>query len=117
MIRLAFHRCGIPVYLSGTEDILQKSVISTVLSAMEAALGGFDQRAVMRYLRSVLSPVEPDLCDLVENYAFCWGIRGKKWQEKWTNHPDGLSAIFTHLGSLALIGREKLVQNAYYQRR
>ena len=94
LVELAFHRCGIPVYLSGTEDILQKSVISTVLSAMDAALGGFEQRSVLRYLRSVLSPVEPDVCDLVENYAICWGIRGKRWQEKWTYHPDGLSGIF-----------------------
>ena len=94
MVRLAFHRCGIPEYLSGTEDILQKSVISTVLSAMDAALGGFEQRSVLRYLRSVLSPVEPDLCDFVENYAIIWGIRGKKWLEEWKNHPDGLSGIW-----------------------
>ena len=94
MVRLAFHRCGIPEYLSGTEDILQKSVISTVLSAMEAALGGFEQRSVLRYLRSVLSPVEPDLCDFVENYAVIWGIRGKKWMEIWKNHPDGLSGVW-----------------------
>ena len=94
LVNLAFHRCGIPVYLSGTEDILQKSVISTVLSAMDAALGGFEQRSVLRYLRSVLSPVEPDICDLVENYAICWGIRGNRWQDNWTYHPDGLSGIF-----------------------
>ena len=102
LVELAFHRCAIPVYLSGTEDILQKSVISTVLSAMDAALGGFEQRSVLRYLRSVLSPVEPDLCDLVENYAFCWNIRGKRWQEKWTKHPDGLSASFDEASILRL---------------
>ena len=94
LAQLAFHRCGIPLYLSGTEDILQKSVISTVLSAMDAALGGYDQRAVLRYLRSVLSPVPPDVCDLVENYAIVWGVRGKRWQEVWTYHPDGLSGVF-----------------------
>ena len=92
LVNLAFRRCGIPVYLSGTEDILQKSVIATVISAMDAALGGFDQRDVMRYLRSVLSPVDPDTCDLMENYAITWGIRGNRWQTAWENHPDGLSA-------------------------
>ena len=95
LITLAFHRCGIPVYLSGNEEILQKSVISTVLSAMEAALGGFEQRSVLRYLRSVLSPMEPDTCDLIENYAVIWGIHGKKWLEEWKNHPEGLAGIFT----------------------
>ena len=108
MVELAFHRCGIPVYLSGTEDILQKSVISTVLSAMDAALGGFEQRSVLRYLRSVLSPVEPDVCDLVENYAIVWGIRGSRWQEKWVYHPDGLSGVFDEEST----GRLQLINNA-----
>ena len=94
LAELAFHRCGIPVYLSGTEDILQKSVITTVLAAMDAALGNFEQRDVLRYLRSVLSPVDPDTCDLVENYAIVWGIRGTRWSEQWKNHPEGLSGIW-----------------------
>ena len=95
LVNLAFHRCNIPVYLSGTEDILGKSVISTVLSGLDAALGGFEQRSVLRYLRTVLSPLDPDTCDLVENYAVIWGIRGSKWLEDWTGHPEGLSGIWT----------------------
>ena len=95
LVNLAFHRCGIPIYLSGTEEILQKSVISTVLAGMEAALGGFEQRAVLRYLRSVLSPLDADTCDEIENYTVIWGIRGTKWLENWTNHPEGLSGIWS----------------------
>ena len=94
-VKLAFHRCGIPVYLSGTEDILEKSVISTVLSALDAALRGFEQRDVLRYLRSVLSPLDQDICDLVENYAVIWGIRGSRWTDEWTWHPEGLSGVRT----------------------
>lgn len=87
---LVFHRCGIPVYRSGTDDILQKSVISSVLCAMDAALGGFERKDVLRYLRSALSPLDPDLCDRVENYAIVWGIRGNRWLTPWENHPEGL---------------------------
>ena len=90
LAELVFHRFHIPVYRSGTEEILQESVISTVLSALDAVFGGFDQRSVLRYLRSALSPLEPDVCDLVENYAIIWGIRGQKWLRPWENHPDGL---------------------------
>lgn len=90
-MRLVFRRCGIPIYQSGTEDILQKSVIATVLSAMEAALGGFEQRDVLRYLKSVLSPVDIDTCDRMENYIITWGIRGKAFNRPWENHPDGMS--------------------------
>ena len=91
LVDLIFSRFHIPVYRSGTEDILQKSVIHTVLTAMEAALSGFEQRSTMRYLRSALSPLDPDTCDLVENYAVVWGIRGSKWTTPWENHPEGLS--------------------------
>ena len=111
LVDLAFRRCGIPVYLSGKEDILQKSVISTVLSAMDAALGGFEQRAVLRYLRSVLSPVRPDVCDQLENYAITWGIRGIKWQEEWVNHPDGLSAVWTEHSRLHLETMNRIREN------
>lgn len=91
LVDLIFHRFHIPVYQAGTEEILQKSVINTVLTALDAALTGFDQRSVLRYLRSALSPLDPDTCDLVENYAIIWGIRGKGWETDWEFHPDGLS--------------------------
>lgn len=95
VIGLVFRRLGIPVYLSGTEDILNKSAITTVLAALEAALGGFEQKAVLRYLRSVLSPIGAEICDLVENYAIIWGITGKRWMEPFENHPEGLSGVWT----------------------
>ena len=95
IIHMQFERCGIPMYLSGTEDILDKTVIATVLSALDAALTGFEQRDVLRYLKSVLSPLDPDTCDDVENYAVIWGIHGKRWQEQWTQHPDGLSGYWS----------------------
>lgn len=95
LVNLIFPRLQIPVYQSGTEDILQKSMIATVLTAMEAALSDFDQRSVVRYLRSALSGMDPDTCDLLENYAFLWGIRGSRWLQEWENHPDGLGTDWT----------------------
>ncbi len=95
LISLIFSRFHIPVYQSGTEDILQKNVIATVLNALDAALSGFERREVLRYLRSGLSPLDPDTCDLVENYAVVWGIRGQNWLKPWENHPEGLSGEWT----------------------
>ena len=90
LISMIFHRCGIPVYLSGTDDILEKEAVTTILSAMDAAAGDLEQREVLRYLRSVLSPLDPDSCDRLENYAIIWGIQGKMWNKAWQFHPDGL---------------------------
>lgn len=95
LVNLIFPKMHIPVYQSGTEDILQKSMIATVLTALDAALSDFDQRSVVRYLRSALSGMDPDTCDRVENYAFLWGIRGNRWLQEWENHPDGLGVDWT----------------------
>lgn len=89
-VNMVFRRCGIPTYLSGTENILEKSVITTVLSAMDAALGGFEQRDVLRYAKSALSVLTPDEGDQLENYAILWSINGSNWLQEWKFHPGGL---------------------------
>lgn len=85
-----FQRCKLPVYISGTDDILTMPAISAVFSALDAALGGYDQKDVLRYLRSMLSPLETDICDRLENYAIMWSISGNAWTKEWVNHPDGI---------------------------
>lgn len=85
-------RCGIPLYQSGTEDILEMPVISAILIALDAALNGFEQYDVLRYMKSVLSPLNQEICDRVENYCIMWSIDGNRWKEEWTNHPGGLDA-------------------------
>lgn len=90
VLRLVFGKCGIPLYLAGTEEVLQSGVISTLIFALEAALSGLEQRDVLRYLRSTLSPLELDACDEIENYAVIWAVSGKAWTEHWTKHPAGL---------------------------
>ena len=90
-----FELCNIPLYMAGTEDILEKSVISTVLTALEAALGGFDTRDVLRYLKSALSPISLEVCDQLESYALLWNINGRKWLEPWKMHPEGLQEIWS----------------------
>ena len=89
-LNLVFKRCGIPIYQSGKEDILQKSVIHTVISALEAALSGFDKQDVLQYLKSPLSPLDYDTVDRVENYAYMWGINGARWTSDWSFNPEGL---------------------------
>ena len=107
LLEQVFHRFRIPLYQSGTEAILQKSVISTVLAALDAVLGGFEQRSVLRYLRSALSPLAPDLSDQVENYAIIWGIRGQKWVQPWQLHPDGLSGEWNVVSEAKLADLEE----------
>ena len=112
VLELVFHRCRIPLYLAGTEDVLQKSVVSSMLAALDAALGGFEQADVLRYLHSVLSPLEQDLCDRVENYAIVWGVRGGRWLTRWENHPDGLSGQWNDASREEIVLLENARQRA-----
>ena len=92
---MVFRRCRIPAYISGTEDVLKKSVISTVLSAMDTALGGFEQQDVFQYIKSSLTPLNLEMADKIENYARMWGINGSRWLQSWDYHPDGLGVEWT----------------------
>ena len=78
-LNMVLARYNIPVYLSGTEEILDKTVITTVLSAIDAAVSGYDRQDVLRFLRSALSPLNMDECDRLENYAIQWNITGNRW--------------------------------------
>lgn len=94
-LQMLFDRCHIPVYISGTENILDKSVIITVLAALDTALGGFEQQDVLHYLKSILSPLDIAVCDEIENYAILWSINGSQWLSPWENHPNGLGEEWT----------------------
>lgn len=88
-------RSGIPCYQSGTDEVLTNCVMTTILSAMRCALGGYDRKDLMQYIKSVLSPLDMDTCDLLENYTYIWGISGTQWKNPWQNHPKGLGESFT----------------------
>jgi len=106
-INMVFERFSIPVYVSGTEDILEKSVITTVISALDAALSCFEQREVFRYMKSMLSPLSMHQCDKLENYAILWNINGSRWLQDWTNHPGGLGENWTDRASAELASLNK----------
>ncbi len=102
VVEQVFNRMHIPLYQAGVEEILTKTVVATVLSALDAALTDFDQKTVLRFLRSPLSPLSLEEWDEVENYSILWGIRGIKWTKEWTNHPGGLDGKWDETSVLAL---------------
>ena len=95
LLSMVLDNCGIPMYQSGTENILDKTVISTVLSAIDAVVGGFETGDVLRYIKSSLSPLRISQCDQLENYAIIWNISGNRWVNNWENHPKGLGEKWT----------------------
>ena len=112
VFNMILNRYHIPAYLSGTEDILGRSVMTTVLSAIDAAVQGFEQADVLRYLKSPLSPLSVNQCDKVENYVLLWKISGNQWGKEWTNHPEGLSSYWKKEDKARLAELNQLRQTA-----
>ena len=92
-----FHRHGIPAYVSRRSDILEKPVLTLLIGALEAVTGGFDYEDVFRCLKTGMAGITAEECDLLENYAVTWEIRGNKWlrDEDWTANPDGYGRDMT----------------------
>lgn len=107
-IRAEFRRCGIPFYLTGKECVLERPEMHTLLCALEAVLGGFEQTDVLRYFRSSMSPMTLSQCDKLENYVLLWSITGNTWCSEWKNHPSGLGREWTQKSEAELSLLEEL---------
>ena len=97
LLESVFRRDGIPAYISRRSDILEKPVMTLLLSAVDAVTGGFEYEDVFRCLKTGMTSVTEQECDLLENYAIRWEIRGQMWLRDvdWTACPDGYGLEMT----------------------
>ena len=103
-LQTVFARFGIPLYYARRSDILRSSVLTLLLGALDAATGGFEYEDVFRCLKTGLAGLTMEECDILENYALKWEIRGAAWTREapWTAHPDGYGADWTDEASARL---------------
>ena len=96
-LQTAFARFDIPLYYAHRSDILQSGVLTLLLGALDAATGGFEYEDVFRCLKTGLAGLTMDECDILENYALKWALRGASWTREapWAAHPDGYGADWT----------------------
>ena len=97
LLESIFRRDGIPAYISRRSDILEKPVMTLLLSAVDAVTGGFEYEDMFRYLKTGMTGVTEAECDLLENYVIRWDIRGSMWlrDTPWTLNPDGYGMDMT----------------------
>lgn len=93
----ALERYGIPYYTARRRDIATMPEIRLVLSALAVAAYDFQTEDVVAYLRTYLTDLSPDECDPLEEYAYLWKIRGKRWWDDipWNMNPRGFAEEFT----------------------
>ena len=97
LLEAVFRRDGIPAYISRRSDILEKPVLTMLLSAVDAVTGGFEYEDVFRCLKTGMAGITAAECDMLENYVIRWEIRGGMWlrDTDWTASPDGYGAEMT----------------------
>ena len=92
-LRDVFARAGIPAYFTGSADLLRQPMLSALLCALRAAVR-LEYDDVLRYLKSPLSPLDPDACDALERYASFWQVHRTQWLDDWTMHPAGFGTAW-----------------------
>jgi len=94
VIDTVFERYGIPVYLSRRSDILEKPVLTLLTGVLAAISGGYEYEDMFRWLKTRLSGLTAEECDLLENYVLKWEIHGQMWlrDTDWTENPEGYGA-------------------------
>ena len=91
LCREAFKNAGIPCFIDETHSLLMNPFVEFLLSSLEMAQSRFTFDSVFRYLRCGLSGISREETDLLENYAFEMGIRGRKgWEERWLRPAKGM---------------------------
>lgn len=93
----ALERYGIPFYTAKRRDIATMPEIRLVNAALAVAAYDFQTEDVIAYLRTYLTDLSPDECDPVEEYAYLWKIRGRRFRDEmpWNMNPRGFADEFT----------------------
>lgn len=94
-LRAALTAAGLPAYFAGETDLLAKPVIHSVVNCLTAAAGPLDYEDAALYLKSGFPPVSRNSCDLLDDYAYRWNLRGSQWEKPWELHPRGYGEAWT----------------------
>jgi len=91
VVRDVFDRFEIPYFLDARRPI-GRSACGGLARLISGALGAvvYDYRTplVLRYLKSGLVDIDPDLAAQLENYVLAHGIDGRQWLKRWRGRLD-----------------------------
>ncbi len=91
ILETVFRSYGIPLYNSHRSTLTEKPVVTLILGVLDAVSGGFAYEDMFRFLKTGLAGLTPEECDILENYALTWDIRGNLWVQEgdFSAHPRG----------------------------
>ncbi len=91
----ALKKYDIPVFEDSRHSLETKIIVIYILCALTIVSEGFTTDAVLRMLKTFLSPLSEDDISMLENYVLMWQIDYGGWLTEWTGHPDGMGNEFS----------------------
>lgn len=91
-LEMVFEEMDIPLYSDRKIDVLSRPLFSMILHAFDAVEYGYRFEDMFSLAKTYLCGLDYERVARLENYAFIWNIRGKKWEMEWTQSPFGLEA-------------------------
>lgn len=87
-----FPMYDIPIFLDQTRHILLNPCLEFVQGALQIAEQDFSAESVLRFLRTGMAGLAPEVTDRLENYMLASGIRGHgMWEREWTYCPGRMT--------------------------
>ena len=90
-----FIRAGLPYFVDDTRDAETTPLMGGLLAAVEAVRGNFATDAVLTYAKSPVAGLDAEDVAALENYCYCWDIRGRLWENELRGNPRGLAGALT----------------------
>ncbi len=100
IIDAVFEKFDLPCHLSRKIPLSDMPLFKLLLSAMYIKIHGWLLEDLISYIKTGITSITPDECDLLESYASTWNITGKRWysEEDWYMNPDGYTDRLTDEG-------------------
>ncbi len=96
IIDAVFEKFDIPYFMSSRTDIMQKPFVKLIFAAFNIHMSDFYREDVISYVKTGLTGLSYEDCDLFETYVKKWGISGKRFcKEPWEMNPYGYGMRFS----------------------
>lgn len=88
VLESSMERYGIPCFMDKRQPVDTLPLPVLLCSALEAA-AGYSTEAILRYLKTGLTPVKEEETAELEDYLYIWGLTGEEWLRPFTRNPEG----------------------------
>lgn len=110
IIESEFPKYNIPYFMSNPQKLETKPLLKLILSAFDVIHSSFNTENLLIFLKTGLTTLSYSDIYKLENYAYMWDIRGKRWKSPFTMNPSGNSDEFDEeeLKSIEIIRKQAI---------